>query len=165
MNKKNVKTALFPGSFDPFTLGHRNVVDKFLTTFPDWNITIGIGVSQSKKALLPFDARKRAIDGDLSDYGSRVSTVKIDNLTTTTARQLGISCLVRGLRNTQDFEYEKQIHFGNKFLFPEIETLFLMTDSKYSFISSSLVREILEHGGNVNGLVSPIVSKEIQESI
>jgi pantetheine-phosphate adenylyltransferase len=155
--------ALFPGSFDPFTVGHRNLVDKFLKVFTDWDLVLGVGVSQTKKPFLSFESRKKSIEAELKQYGGRVSVQIIENLTVDTAKSLGIKCLLRGLRNAGDFEYEKQIHHGNKFIYPQVETIFLIPDANCAFISSSLVREIHEHKGNIHGLVSASVLQEIKQ--
>lgn len=149
-NDTNSRTALFPGSFDPFTLGHKIVVDQGLELFE--RIVIAVGVNTGKKGLLAPENRARLIR-DLYRDDPRVEVVVYNELTGKVCRQLGISTILRGLRNTVDFEYERNIMQVNQTLFPEIRTVLLFTPAEYVAISSSVIRELVAFGGDPTPLM------------
>lgn len=150
--KRNVmnRTALFPGSFDPFTLGHKIVVDQGLELFE--RIVIAVGVNTEKRGLLTPENRARLIR-DLYRNDSRIEVVIYNELTGKVCRQLGIDTILRGLRNTVDFEYERNIMQVNQTLFPEIKTVLLFTPARYVAISSSVIRELVTFGGDPTPLM------------
>ncbi len=145
-----LKTALFPGSFDPFTLGHQAIVADGLKIFD--RIIIGIGSNNDKRGLLTTENRKRLID-DIYKDNNRVETVVYEGLTGTFCRRMGISFLLRGMRNTVDYEYERNMMLINQRLFPEITTVLLFTPPAFVAISSSMIREILAFGGDPTELM------------
>lgn len=137
------RKALFPGSFDPFTLGHKVVVDQALELFD--HIVIAVGVNTEKRSLLSAENRVRLIR-DLYQDDHRIEVRTYTELTGAFCRELGIRFILRGLRNNVDFEYERNIAQVNQTLFPEVQTVLLFTPAKYVAISSSVIRELLNFG-------------------
>ena len=139
-------TAIFPGSFDPFTKGHAAIVAQALSMFG--RVVVGIGDNIAKSALLTVDARRRLIE-DLYAGEPRVEVKVYSGLTGDLARAEGAVAIIRGVRNTTDFEYERTMEAANRRLFPEVVTVMLFTPSEVADISSSTVREILSFGRGV----------------
>ncbi|ERJ59776.1 MULTISPECIES: pantetheine-phosphate adenylyltransferase [Sphingobacterium] len=149
-----MKVAVFPGSFDPFTYAHQDLVDRSLTLFD--KVYIAVGVNASKKGLMTYEERKLAIE-ELYRGDSRVVVDLFTGLTVDYCQKVGANFILRGLRNTKDFEYEDTIAQNNLILAPGIETYFLISRSGTAHISSTIVRDILGNGGSVNKLVPPAV--------
>lgn len=141
------KTALFPGSFDPFTLGHKAIVDRGLTIFD--RIVVGIGINTEKRNLLAPQKRANLIREVFGD-DDRIEVALYEGLTGDFCRARGIRHLLRGIRNTADFEYEHNMEMANTQLYPEITTTAIFTPAEYISVSSRLVREILAMGGDVS---------------
>ena len=141
------KIALFAGSFDPFTRGHEAVVEAALKLFDE--VVIGVGENISKRTLLSVEQRCQLIT-DVYKNDSRVRVVSYNILTGDFAREVGATVLVRGVRNSVDFEFERTIEATNRELFPELTTVLLPTPAEYMHISSSLVRELLAFGREVS---------------
>lgn len=144
------RKAIFPGSFDPFTLGHKVVVDQALELFD--HIVIAVGINPSKKGLLTPENRVRLIQ-DLYQNEPRVEVVSYTNLTGTLCRELGVEIILRGLRNSVDFEFERNIAQVNQTLFPETKTVLLFTPAQYVAISSSVIRELISFGSDPTSLM------------
>lgn len=140
-------TALFPGSFDPFTKGHEYIVERALQLFD--NVCIAVGTNVSKKGLLSVENRIRLIK-DIYASNPRVRVVSYGSLTGQFALEQGASVIVRGIRNSIDFNFEHDIEATNRILFPSITTVFLATPSEYAHLSSSVVRELLAFGRDVS---------------
>ena len=151
------RIALFAGSFDPFTRGHEAVVKEALRLFDE--VVIGVGENVSKRGLLAVDARCRLIE-DLYADNERVRVAKYSTLTGDFAREVGATALVRGVRNTVDFEFERTIEATNRQLFPELTTVLLVTPAEYMHISSSTVRELLAFGRSVDELMPSKIKLE-----
>lgn len=145
-----MKTALFPGSFDPFTLGHQAIVEDGLKIFD--RIVIGIGLNTEKNGLLSVHNRKRLIC-DLYKGNESVEVKVYDGLTGDFCRKVGAKFLLRGMRNTVDYEYERNMMMVNQRLFPEITTVLLFTPPKYVAVSSSMIRELIQFGGDPTDLM------------
>lgn len=145
MDCDNKKTALFPGSFDPFTAGHKAVVEQALPLFD--KIVIAVGENASKCALLRPQKRVELIRDVFGD-NPKVEIVQYNGLTGDECRRVGAKWIVRGIRNTIDFEYEHNIEQVNKQLFPEIETVMFCSNLRFTAVSSSTIREILHFGGD-----------------
>lgn len=141
-----MRIAIFPGSFDPFTVGHASIVERGLPLFD--RIVIGVGMNDSKRAAQSpqqrVDAIARLYEGD-----SRVKVVAYNDLTVDLARREGAQFILRGLRSVKDFEYERDIAEMNKQL-AGVETVMLLTEASYSHISSSVVRELAAYGKDVS---------------
>lgn len=153
-----MKTAVFAGSFDPFTYAHENIVERGLSLFD--KVIIAVGINSTKKGLMSFDDRVNAIS-DLFASNERVEVTRFSGLTVDFCKEIGAKYLLRGLRNTADFEFENAIAQNNLLLAPEIETYFLMAKSGLTHISSTIVRDILHHHGDVSALVPKEVLKYI----
>ena len=136
------RIALFPGSFDPFTAGHLNILKRALTMFDE--VVVAVGINQDKRGFFDMDQRLEIIrQATLGIPG--VSCMKYDGLTVDVCRQLGIRHIVRGVRNMLDFETERSVADANRRLAPEIETIIIPTAQEFAHISSSAVRDILRH--------------------
>ena len=142
--------AIFPGSFDPITLGHVSVVNRAIPLFD--KMIIGIGVNAEKKSMFSADKRKKWIEEVFINEPS-VSVETFTGLTVDFCRAKGARYILRGLRTAADFEFERGIGQINKKLFPDIDTLFLLTEPEFTPISSSIVREILRYHGDVSSMV------------
>jgi len=141
------RKALFPGSFDPFTAGHLNILRRALTMFDE--IVIAVGVNQDKRGFFDMDQRMDIIRQAVRGMKG-IEIIKYDNLTIDTCRELGIGHIVRGVRNMLDFENERAIADANRRLAPDIETIIIPTAQEFAHISSSAVRDILKHKGDTS---------------
>lgn len=141
------RKALFPGSFDPFTAGHLNILKRALTMFDE--VVVAVGVNIDKKGFFSNEKRmdiiRKATEGI-----SGVKVIQYDNLTIDTCRELEIRHIVRGVRNMIDFETERSIADANRKLAPDIETVIIPTAQEYAHISSTAVRDLLKHGGDIS---------------
>ena len=144
------KIGLFPGSFDPFTKGHELIVKKSIKIFDE--ITIGIGKNNSKESLFDIQKRIKHINSLFEDQ-SNVHVSEFNTLTVNFCKKIDATYIIRGLRNSNDFEFEKTIAQMNKNI-SGIETLFFLTDEKYGSINSSLIREIYKHNGSIEKFVT-----------
>ena len=145
-----MKIALFPGSFDPFTRGHEAIVRQALTLFD--KVVVAIGENIGKNSLLSTEERIKFIKR-LYANDERVETIAYSTLTGEAARAVGASAIIRGVRNTIDFEYERTLAQTNKRLFPEIETILLLTPADLADVSSSAVRELMAFGHDVSDML------------
>ncbi|MBO5922448.1 MAG: pantetheine-phosphate adenylyltransferase [Bacteroidaceae bacterium] len=143
------KQALFAGSFDPFTIGHYSVVKRALPMFD--KITIGIGINSGKKSMFPVEERVKAIEKAFAGE-ERIEVKVYDCLTMDFAKEIGADVLLRGVRTTKDFEYEREIADINLKL-GGIETVLLISEPEYASISSSVVRELITYGKDVSELL------------
>jgi len=150
--------ALFPGSFDPFTMGHLSILNRALLLFD--KVYVALGTNSEKKSLFPLRQRIEWIK-ELFAYNSKIEVITYDTLTVAIAKQYNAHFLIRGLRTAVDFEYERQIGLINKTLEPQIETIYLLTLPEHTHISSSMVREVIKYKGNIDNLVPEIIAKEI----
>src|SRR5690606_32875560 len=141
------KTAIFPGSFDPYTLGHHDIVLRSLNLFDE--VIIGIGYNSTKKTRY-FDIEDM-VEKVKSVYENTpgVKVIVYNELTSTLAKKHNAQFLIRGLRNTTDFEYENTISQMNRYLNSDLETVFLITSPRYAAISSTIIREVHRFGGDV----------------
>jgi pantetheine-phosphate adenylyltransferase len=139
------RIALFPGSFDPFTLGHLAVAERGLGLFD--RLVVGIGVNVSKQGLIAPERRAELIREVFADEG-RVEVVMYEGLTGDLCRRRGIRHILRGLRNSADFEYEHDMEMAGAMMYPEITTVAVFTPAEHISVSSRLVREIITMGGD-----------------
>ncbi|MBT7850972.1 MAG: pantetheine-phosphate adenylyltransferase [Flavobacteriaceae bacterium] len=148
-----MKKAIFPGSFDPITLGHLDIVNRGVTLFDE--VIIAIGENSSKDYMFSLEQRNRFIVDAFKD-NPKVKVVSYQGLTTEFCKEIGVDFILRGLRNPADFEFEKAIAHTNRQL-SKVETVFLLTSTQTSFISSSIVREIIRFKGDYKKLVPDTV--------
>ena len=148
-----MKRAVFPGSFDPITLGHLDIIQRSIPLFDE--IIIGVGTNSDKKYMFPLDKRMTFIKDTFAEFKS-ISVTQYEGLTIEFCKKVQADFIIRGLRNPADFEFEKAIAHTNRKL-SGIETVFLLTAAKSSFISSSIVREIISTQGDYTQLVPATV--------
>lgn len=155
-----MKIAVYPGSFDPVTNGHLDIIERALTIFD--KVIVAVISNPHKKPLFNLKDRLIMLKDPLHD-AKNVSVDSFDGLLADYARAVKATAVVRGLRAVSDFDYEFQMALTNRQLMPEINTVFLMTSYKYSYLSSSLVRELASLGGDVKNLVPDIVIKKLRK--
>ena len=151
MNRK----AIFPGSFDPITLGHFDIIQRGVSLFDE--VIVAIGINADKKYMFSLEQRKKFIEEAFKDE-PKVKVITYQGLTIDLCKKENADFILRGLRNPADFEFEKAIAHTNRKL-SKIETVFLLTASKTSYISSSIVRDVLRNGGDISELVPDSVMK------
>ena len=148
-----MRKAIFPGSFDPITLGHQDIINRALPLFDE--IVIAIGVNADKKYMFSLEERKRFIEETFQNE-SKISVITYEGLTIDLCHKINANFILRGLRNPADFEFEKAIAHTNRRL-SKIETVFLLTAAKTSYISSSIVRDVIRNNGEYKLLVPEAV--------
>ncbi len=148
-----MRKAIFPGSFDPITLGHEDIINRALPLFDE--IVIAIGINADKKYMFSLEARKRFIKETFKNE-PKISVITYEGLTIDLCKKIDANFILRGLRNPADFEFEKAIAHTNRRL-SKIETVFLLTAAKTSYISSSIVRDVIRNHGEYELLVPEAV--------
>jgi pantetheine-phosphate adenylyltransferase len=151
-----MKKAIFPGSFDPITNGHYDIIKRSISLFDE--IIVAIGVNAEKKYMFSLEDRKRFIEEAFQDE-PKVKVITYSGLTIDLCKKENAEFILRGLRNPADFEFEKAIAHTNRVM-SKIETVFLLTAARTSFISSSIVRDVLRNGGDISQLVPESVIKK-----
>ena len=154
------KIAIYPGSFDPVTNGHLDIVERGLKLFD--KIIVAILTNPGKKFLFPLEERQAMLEESMKDF-SNVEIDTFDGLTVDYANQRKAQGILRGLRALSDFEYEFQMALMNRRLNREVQTVFLMTGLRWIYTSSSIIKEAAQFGGTIKGMVPPIVEKRIKE--
>lgn len=144
------KIGIFPGSFDPFTRGHEAIVKEALNLFD--RVVIAIGYNPAKRGLLPIEARKELIERVYQNE-PRVEVTTYTTLTGDEAKRVGAQTMIRSVRNSADFEYERTLERANKYVYPELSTILLLAPADVEHISSSLVRELHAFGHDTKGLL------------
>ncbi|WP_114937978.1 pantetheine-phosphate adenylyltransferase [Mucilaginibacter sp. Mucisp86] len=145
-----MKIALFPGSFDPITKAHVDIVKRSVELFDKFYI--GIGVNSSKKGLLTIEQREQMIRA-VFEHDERIHVIAYEGLTVDFCKSIGAAYMIRGIRTVSDFEYEKAIAQMNHSLAPDIESIFIVSKPGYSSISSTIVREIIRYNGDVSQFI------------
>ena len=144
-----MKRAIFPGSFDPLTLGHYDIIKRGVTLFDE--VIVAIGINADKKYMFTLEQRKQFIEEAFKDE-PKITVMIYEGLTVDFCKEIGVNFILRGLRNPADFEFEKAIAHTNRDLAP-IETVFLLTSAQTSYISSSIVRDVIRNNGDYSKLV------------
>jgi pantetheine-phosphate adenylyltransferase len=152
--------AAFPGSFDPPTLGHLNIIQRAAALFDD--LVVVVAENRQKKYLFSAEERVSMLRALASDRGN-VSVTICDSLIVEFLQRRGIKLLVRGVRGVEDFSYEFELSMMNKALDPRIETIFMTTDPEYFVLRSSSIKELASFHGNVSGMVPPLVAAALRE--
>jgi len=148
-----VSTALFPGTFDPVTIGHLDILERACALFD--RVIVSVGARYDKHTIFTRDERVNLIQEAVGarGRGDVVDVQPFDGLIVNFAQSVGATVLVRGIRNELDFAYENQMAITNRHLNPDVETVFLPADPRHAFLSSSLIKEIVKAGGKVDGFV------------
>ncbi|HEY7534819.1 MAG TPA: pantetheine-phosphate adenylyltransferase [Thermodesulfobacteriota bacterium] len=156
------KAVIYPGSFDPFTNGHLNIIERGVKVFD--NVIVAVAHNMAKKTIFTVDERIEIIR-EIFQHRQEVKVDYFQGLLVEYAKKLGTNTVLRGMRTVSDFEYELQMALSNKTLYPELETIFMVTESPYSHISSSLIKEIIALGGSAREMVPEIVDKKLREKL
>ncbi len=144
------KIAVFPGSFDPFTVGHESVVKRALPLFD--KIIVAVGTNTQKKSFLPLEGKLKLIK-DVFKNEKKIEVTQYSGLTIDFCIKINAGFILRGLRTSADFEYERAISHLNKSMKPEVETVFILTASEHSHVFSTIVRDILMYGGDASNFI------------
>ena len=158
--------CFFPGSFDPFTLGHKNIIEK-ASVFSE-HIIIGIGQHHEKNSLIDINTRESLLNESIKSIkapNTKIDVIIFDSLLVQTAKDNQCNIIIRGLRDTSDLNYELRMYNTNRKIEPNIETLFIPTDNDLNHISSSLVRQIYKLGGSIGSLVPDNINKYLIKNI
>ncbi len=157
-------TALYPGSFDPVTFGHLDIITRAARIFD--TLILAVGAHHSKTSLLTLDQRLSLLETEVAVLDiSNVKFTSFDGLVVDAARNQNAGVIVRGLRNTTDFDYETQMAAMNATIAAEVETVFLSASPKTGFIASSLVKQIARMGGDISDFVPPSTARKILEIV
>lgn len=157
-----MKKAIYPGSFDPVTLGHIDVIERASKLFD--HLIIGVLNNSAKTPLFSVEERVKMLK-EVTKHLTNVEVKSFGGLTVDFARECGANGLVRGLRAVTDFEYELQIAQLNRVIAPEIDTVFLITNLNYAYLSSSSVKEVAAYGGDISSFVTPYVEEEVHKKL
>ncbi|MGC6533988.1 MAG: pantetheine-phosphate adenylyltransferase [Parvibaculales bacterium] len=159
-----MRVGFYPGSFDPITNGHIDIIKRSLAIVD--KLIVGIGISATKTPIFTFEQRQAMIDAEIGPLakqkGVEMQVVSFQDLLVQVARDHGAHIILRGLRSAADYEYEAQMTSMNRSMAPEIETIFLPASPEVSFVSSTLVRQILAMGGDISPFVPQSVIDEIK---
>jgi pantetheine-phosphate adenylyltransferase len=164
VTSRNGGTAVLPGSYDPVTLGHLDIIGRASEVFE--KVIVGVVDLPIRKAKTVFGAEERVrfIESEIAELGN-VQVIPFGNLLVDFARENGAKAIVKGLRAISDFEYEFEMNQLNRKMAPDIESMYLMAAPEFSFLSSSGVKELATFGGDLTGLVPPAVASRLQEAL
>jgi len=155
-------SALYPGSFDPVTRGHIDLVERALQLFD--SVTVAVAENISKRPVFDLAERLELLQQVLPDSPG-IKVTSFSGLVVDYCREQSISVVVRGLRTVSDFEYEYQMALTNRHMSPQVETVFVMPSPEYSFISSTLIKDIVRHGGDVSDFVPEEVERQLRDRL
>lgn len=156
---KLMSRAIYPGTFDPVTMGHKDIAKRALKIFDE--VIIAVARSEEKKPMFSLEQRVDMLK-KCFEFEHRVTVKSFDGLLVNFAKQEGTEVIIRGLRAVSDFEFELQMGYANQYLDKEMETLYLMPSLKYAFVSSSVVRTIIRHGGDIGSIVPQEIVSELK---
>lgn len=157
-----MRVAVFPGSFDPLTLGHLDLIKRGSALFDQ--LAVAVMTNSSKKPLFTLDERVAQVKEAVSGLAN-VSVITSQGLTVDLMNKIGADYLMRGLRNSKDFEYERDIATMNQFLDSQVETVFLLADPKYQHLSSSLLKEVARNGGNISAYLPANINVALKKRL
>ena len=155
-----MKIAVYPGSFDPATYGHLDVIRRAAVSFD--KVIVGVLHNSSKSPLFSVEERVNILEKATKDIPN-VEVKAFEGLSVNFARENKAQVIIRGLRAVTDFEYELQLAQMNRVIAPEIDTLFLTTNLKYAYLSSSMAKEVAMYGGDISEFLDPVIAKRVQE--
>ena len=155
-----MKTAIYPGSFDPVTLGHYDIIERASKIFD--KLIVGVLINSAKSPLFSVEERVKMLEDVTADLPN-VEIRAFNGLLIDFVRQNDANVIVRGLRAITDFEYELQLAQMNRVIAPEIDTLFLTTNLKYAYLSSSMAKEVAMYGGDISEFLDPAVARKVRE--
>ncbi len=153
--------AIYPGSFDPVTLGHMDIAERALCVADE--LVIGVLNNSKKTSLFSAEERVKMLQDTLGIKHSNIRVEAFTGLTVDFARKVNADIIIRGLRAVTDYEYELQMAQMNYKLLPDVETIFLMANIKYAFLSSSVIKEVALYGGDITNFVPPVVAERLRE--
>ena len=154
--------VIYPGSFDPLTNGHVNIINRATKCFDE--VVIAVAVNSNKNSILDIDERIRTIK-EVFKKNKKIKVDRFEGLLVHYAKKKRIKTILRGMRTVQDFEYELQMARSNNILDQEIETIFMVSDATYSHISSSLIKDIIKLGGVAKAFIPKIVENELKKKL
>jgi len=155
-----MRIAIYPGSFDPFTNGHRDILQRAAVLFD--HIIVGVLVHPTKKCFFSPEERVELISEVIKDH-ENIRVIHFNGLLVDFCRSTGACAIIRGLRAVSDYEYEMQMFSVNNQLAPDLETVFLMSSPRYSFLSSSIAKEVARYGGDITNLVPENIASEMRK--
>ncbi|CAM8396579.1 pantetheine-phosphate adenylyltransferase [Candidatus Methylopumilus planktonicus] len=161
MTQSNLSIAIYPGTFDPITLGHENIAHRAARIFD--KIIVAVASNSTKKCFFSFEERVGLVKAVFKQY-KEIEVIGFSGLLMDFVEAQNAQVVIRGLRAVSDFEYEFQLAGMNRKLYPNVETLFLTPSEQFTFVSSSLVREVATLGGNIEQFVSPIVKEAMKKT-
>ena len=156
------RVAIYPGTFDPITNGHLDIIQRAVPLFD--KVIVILALNSDKKPLFTVEERLTMISESVKEI-DRVEVTQFSGLVVDFARKVKAKAIIRGLRAVSDFEYEFQIALMNRKQWPEVDTVYLMPDEKYTYLSSSIIRELAQHGGSIKCFVPPIVEKMLARKL
>ena len=154
-----MKRAIYPGTFDPITLGHLDIISRACNIFDE--VIVAVAQNKSKKPMFNFEKRIELVKKAVKDY-PKVKVIGFEGLLANLSDELESNTIIRGLRAVSDFEYELQMGYANASLKKDLETIYLMPSLQYAFISSSIVRAILSHNGKIDHLVPESILSDLK---
>ncbi len=157
-----MKVAIYPGSFDPFTYGHKNIIERGVQVFDQ--VIVAVAHNTSKKTVFSVEERVQILNEVFKDRED-VRVDYFEGLLVEYIKRMGTNIVLRGMRTVSDFEFEMQMALANKTLSSELETVFMVTDSEFSHISSSVIKEVISLNGSASHMVPEIVEKRLREKL
>lgn len=155
-------SAICPGSFDPPTNGHINIIRRSLQIFDE--LIVAVAINSSKQPLLTTDERVELLSTIFADE-PRIRVDAFDGLLVEYARAQDVTTILRGIRTNSDYEYESQMALANKAMFPDLETIFMMTEGQFAYVSSSIIKDVIRFGGQVGDMIHPAVERKLREQL